>query len=862
MARYELGLMKDALKDVEDTLAQLPATGNRKEATDLKEKIEQALKKDAPVEAPSTTKPASPSAKAGKKDQPPPLSPDCRRIEVVEASGSDSEPSDEEEPFPEVKIDKTVQGIEAAKNLANEKFAAGRVDEAVAQLSKCLWLVDTKRVEDLPSNLHSILYSNRALANTKLEKWKSVVEDCNKALALNGQNIKAKFRRAVAYFELGDVDTASSEVEEALKVLVDPNTNKEAVALQKRIADHRAASKKAANTPADPPRSGAQKGSDDSFEPASSFQGAKPGYVFKTGDRGLGYYLDPKQQKKGDSKSDSKAQEPADKIEKQIQKGLAAATMSKMPSPAELGVKAADDSKDEAFPEVKVVQSKAGIEQAKDRGNKLFAEGSIEESIKWFSKCIWLLGNDTKLVKDIPPDLHSILHSNRAFAYLKLKRWQEAEDDSSKALTFNKLNKKARHRRSIARLELGKMEAALQDADDLLAEFGDDAMYEKNRQEVQELRLRILECLPKLTYSSGPHCGDATSLPDNTDVSRLPEEPEEFADVHIEYTKNGLVQAREKANALFSKGSLEESSRCFSKCLWAIESGRIPEAAGDTEWLHSQKTALYSNRAFANLKLSRWEDAESDCSLSLALCPTGTKPLYRRAQARIELGKHALALEDLESALKQQPGNADLVALRDRTREKLQATEKVKEKPAPLKVVSEVEPSPSPVATQSSSPTASPKASPSAARGRGRVAAAVRAVPAPSVPKQGPQNSAELLRHFHSMKRHPEVLARYVRERVPPSIIFKLFAKAPIEPDDLATLLSAIRTSLNLAEDRIEPEVVAEYLQQLLRTRTADIQFGMLSNAEKEVVRELLAVIPSSLPACSKIQASFRELLC
>jgi tetratricopeptide (TPR) repeat protein len=413
------------------------------------------------------------------------------------------------------------------------------------------------------------------------------------------------------------------------------------------------------------------------------------------------------------------------------------------------------------------------------------------------------------------------------------------------------------------------MEAALQDADDLLAEFGDDAMYEKNRQEVQELRLRILECLPKLTYSSGPHCGDSTSLPDNTDVSRPheaasrePPEPEEFSDVHIEYTKQGVVQAREKANGLFSKGSIEESSRCFSKCIWAIESGRVSDASGDSEWKDSQRTALYSNRAFANLKLSRWEDAESDCSSSLALCPTGTKALYRRAQARIELGRHALALEDLESALQQQPGNADLAALRDSTREKLQATEKVKEKPASLKVVSEVEPSPSPAAAQSSSPTASPKASPSAARGRGRVAAAVRAVPAPSVPNKSPQNSAELLRHFHSMKRHPEVLARYVRERVPPSIIYKLFSKAPIEPDDLATLLSAIRTGLSLAEDRIESEVVAEYLQQLLRTRTADIQFGMLSNAEKEVVRELLAVIPGSLPASSKLQASFRELLC
>merc|ERR1712003_511303 len=105
--------------------------------------------------------------------------------------------------------------------------------------------------------------------------------------------------------------------------------------------------------------------------------------------------------------------------------------------------------------------------------------------------------------------------------------------------------------------------------------------------------------------------------------------------MHMEYTKRGIEQSREKANGLFSKGSIEESSRWFSKCLWALDSGLISDASGDSEWMDSQRTALYSNRAFANLKLSRWEEAESDCSSSLALSPNGAKALYRRAQARI-----------------------------------------------------------------------------------------------------------------------------------------------------------------------------------------------------------------------------------
>jgi len=47
----------------------------------------------------------------------------------------------------------------------------------------------------------------------------------------------------------------------------------------------------------------------ESFEPASSFQGARPGYCFKMGSRGLGYYRDPKQDVsvKGEVKQEGKA---------------------------------------------------------------------------------------------------------------------------------------------------------------------------------------------------------------------------------------------------------------------------------------------------------------------------------------------------------------------------------------------------------------------------------------------------------------------------------------------------------------------------------------------------------------------------
>jgi hypothetical protein len=57
------------------------------------------------------------------------------------------------------------------------------------------------------------------------------------------------------------------------------------------------------------------------FEPASSFQGARPGYVFKTGARGLGYYLDPKQQVK-EVKGDVKVDAKGEQVKVQVKEGV------------------------------------------------------------------------------------------------------------------------------------------------------------------------------------------------------------------------------------------------------------------------------------------------------------------------------------------------------------------------------------------------------------------------------------------------------------------------------------------------------------------------------------------------------------
>ncbi|KAB5592807.1 RNA polymerase II-associated protein 3 [Ceratobasidium theobromae] len=68
------------------------------------------------------------------------------------------------------------------------------------------------------------------------------------------------------------------------------------------------------------------------------------------------------------------------------------------------------------------------------------------------------------------------------------------------------------------------------------------------------------------------------------------------------------------------------------------------------------------NRAAAYLKLNKNEDAERDCTTVLKLQATNVKGLFRRAQARIALGKFTDARTDLVAAAKAEPGNAAIRA--------------------------------------------------------------------------------------------------------------------------------------------------------------------------------------------------------
>jgi len=212
-------------------------------------------------------------------------------------------------------------------------------------------------------------------------------------------------------------------------------------------------------------------------------------------------------------------------------------------------------------------------------------------------------------------------------------------------------------------------------------------------------------------------------------------------------------------------------------------------------------------------KLKRWSDAEKDCGRALEFNPQNMKALYRRADARMNLGDNLDgAREDIQCVLNSSGESSNP----DAERMKAEILQKIKAKVA-----------------QKKEAALTAKTAPGA-----RVAKA-------AVPSTRPKNAYELQRHMNSLKRHPAVVAEYIKTQVPPSTIPGLFKKSSVETDILGLLVSTVKNNLHDGAC-FGPEIALDYVQALLKTHLADMQFGMLSSAEIKDLREILASAPAS----------------
>ncbi|KAK9041746.1 hypothetical protein V6N11_016836 [Hibiscus sabdariffa] len=88
----------------------------------------------------------------------------------------------------------------------------------------------------------------------------------------------------------------------------------------------------------------------------------------------------------------------------------------------------------------------------KELGNECFKQKKFKEAVDCYSRSIALSPT-------------AVAYANRAMAHLKIRKFQEAEDDCTEALNLDDRYIKAYSRRATARKELGKLKESVEDAE-------------------------------------------------------------------------------------------------------------------------------------------------------------------------------------------------------------------------------------------------------------------------------------------------------------------------------------------------------------------------------------------------------------
>ena len=96
------------------------------------------------------------------------------------------------------------------KELGNSQFKAGNFSQAIELYTQAI------KMQPDPT-----FYSNRAACYTSLKKYKEVIEDCEEALKLDKNFIKAYLRAGCAYIKLGNLEEAGKYFKDAL--VIDPS---------------------------------------------------------------------------------------------------------------------------------------------------------------------------------------------------------------------------------------------------------------------------------------------------------------------------------------------------------------------------------------------------------------------------------------------------------------------------------------------------------------------------------------------------------------------------------------------------------------------------------------------------------------
>ncbi|KAL8207217.1 UNVERIFIED_CONTAM: hypothetical protein K2H54_048446 [Gekko kuhli] len=145
---------------------------------------------------------------------------------------------------------------------------------------------------------------------------------------------------------------------------------------------------------------------------------------------------------------------------------------------------------------------------------------------------------------------------------------------------------------------------------------------------------------------------DWRALPMDGSGDTHPDFPED-SDIDFMETDKILSVAEDiknTGNTFFKSQNWAVALKKYSKSLRYIEASLAVAGKEDSAKLNAAALTCHLNIAACKLKLAEWQDAIENCAKVLALDPTNTKALYRRAQALEATRDYEQALATLQQA--------------------------------------------------------------------------------------------------------------------------------------------------------------------------------------------------------------------
>ncbi|KAM8966831.1 sperm-associated antigen 1 [Pelodytes ibericus] len=518
------------------------------------------------------------------------------------------------------------------KDKGNEAFRSGDYEEAVAYYSRSISVIPT-----------AAAYNNRAQAEIKLKNWQNALNDCERVLALEADNMKALLRRATVYKNLCNYQAAASDLNTVLHHEPSNPVAKKALdevenLLQK--AEEETVSKGvrlliqdvegSAEEEADPSSCQQEAGVTVGGETAE--QRVEMGNTQKkfspTKGKPRGYEDQP-------SKPETASMQNG--VSKDCGNGQQARTQCSKNGSQETQRIPASETTPQNQPSLPLTPA----EKLKSEGNQLFKNGQFgEASIKYSEAIEHLIITGPENAEEL-----GVLYSNRAACRLKEGNSRTCIEDCNRSLELQPFSIKPLLRRAMAHESLERyrdayvdykivlqIDAGMQVANDSINRITrtlidqDGSSWRENLPPIPAVPVSVHLQRHEAAVSSAVHSGNPG---ENNQQKHGKSAEERFTSLKLE------------GNEYVKKNQYKDAEKKYTECLK----------------INSEECTIYTNRALCYLKLCQYEEARQDCESALQRDASNIKALYRRAQAHKGLENYQESATDLQKVLSLEPNN-------------------------------------------------------------------------------------------------------------------------------------------------------------------------------------------------------------